>query len=405
MTSINLKDNIYWVGALEPEMRIFDIVFKADHGTSYNSYLIKDEKTVLIDTVKGKYTDQFIAKIHDLADPLAIDYIIVSHSEPDHSGALQEILRYAKNAKIIASKSGGHLLKSLLTVPFDLIKIDDCPLLNIGTYDLQFISAPYLHWPDSMFTYVKQEKILFTCDVFSAHYCDERIFDDLMPNIDSYEHYYFDCIMRPFKSYALKAIEKIKDLKIDIIATGHGPILRKNPRRNIENWLKWSKLDLEGRKNILILYTSIYGNTKKMAHAIAKGASSRDADIKLIDIMETDFQAIRDDIEKADGILIGSPTIAGDVPRPVWDVLSLISSVKSMILLSSTFGSFGWSGEATSMLEERLKGLHIRLHKPSLKIKLIADDSALSECEGFGSEFADALQTLYSKLKPENKKQ
>ncbi len=404
MDTINLTDDIYWVGALEPDMRVFDVVFKTDHGTTYNSYLIKDEKTVLIDTVKGKFTDEFIAKVRALTDPKAIDYIIVSHTEPDHSGALQEILKIAINAKIIVSKSGGHLLKSLLNIPFDFIKIEDCPRLNIGKNDIQFISAPYLHWPDSIFTYVKQEKILFTCDVFSSHFCDERIFDDLMSNFDSYQHYYFDCIMRPYKSYALKAIDKIKELKIDIIATGHGPILRKNPKRYVENWLKWSKPDLEGRKNILILYATIYGNTRKMANAIAKGASTRDADVKLIDIMETDFQNIRDDIEKADGILVGSPTIAGDVPSPVWDALSLISSVKSMILLGATFGSFGWSGEATKMMEERLNGLHIRLHKPSLKIKLVADQAALSECEGFGIEFADALQKLYSKLRPGNSK-
>ncbi|MDR4506000.1 MAG: FprA family A-type flavoprotein [Candidatus Scalindua sp.] len=399
MASINLKDNIYWVGALEPDMRIFDIVFETDHGTTYNSYLIKDEKTVLIDTVKGKFTDEFLSKINDLTDPQTIDYIIVSHTEPDHSGSLQELLKYAKNAKIIASKSGGHLLKSLLTIPVDVITIEDCPRLTIGTNDLQFIPAPYLHWPDTIFTYLEQEKILFSCDVFSSHYCDERIFDDLMSNFDSYQHYYFDCIMRPYKSYVLKAVDKIKDLKIEIIATGHGPVLRKTPKKYIENWRKWSETGLRERKNILILYTTIYGNTEKMADAIAKGASGRDADVTLVDIMETNFQKIRDDLEKADGILIGSPTIAGDVPKPVWDALSLISSVQSMILLGSAFGSFGWSGEATRMMEDRLSGLHIRLHKPSLKIKLTADKTILSKCEEFGIEFADALQKLYAKLR------
>ncbi|MHC4307170.1 MAG: FprA family A-type flavoprotein [Planctomycetota bacterium] len=392
MDSLKIKDNIYWVGALDPEMRIFDLIFKTDNGTTYNSYLIKDEKTALIDTVKKPFTAEFISRLRTQIDLKDIDYIIISHTEPDHSGALSELLKYACNAKIIASKAGGHLLQNILNVPLDVTTTDKCPIIELGSCRLKFIPAPYLHWPDTIFTYLDKERILFTCDAFGAHYCDERMFDDLVGDFDPHFHYYYDSIMRPFKPYILKAIEKIEELDIDIIATAHGPIIRKNPRKYIESYRRWSQNQTDAIKNVLILYTSIYGSTKKMAEAVAKGALEEGVNVKMLDVNDTDPQFIRDAIEKADGIIVGSPTIVGDVPKPVWDALTLLSSVKSSIKLGAAFGSYGWSGEATKMVEDRLSGLHIKLHKPSLKIKLIPDDSIIEECQGFGKEFVIALE-------------
>ena len=391
MDGLKIKDNIYWVGALDPEMRIFDLIFKTDHGTTYNSYLIKDEKTALIDTVKEPFTTEFISRLNSQIDLADIDYIIVSHTEPDHTGALPELLKYASNAKIIASKAGGHLLKNILNVPFNLTTIDECPDIDLGIRKLKFFPAPYLHWPDTVFTYLDKEKILFTCDAFGAHYCDERMFDDLVGDFDTHFHYYYDGIMRPFKPYILKAIERIEGLDIDIIATAHGPIIRKNPRKYIESYLRWSQTQTDAIKNVLILYVSIYGSTKKMAEAVAKGVSEENVNVKLLDVNDTDPQFIRDAIEKADGIIVGSPTIVGDVPRPVWDALTLLSTVNSRIKLGSAFGSYGWSGEATKMVEDRLSGLHIKLHKPSLRIKLIPEDKTLKECREFGKAFVTAL--------------
>ncbi len=392
MDGLKIKDNIYWVGALDPEMRIFDLIFKTDHGTTYNSYLIKDEKTALIDTVKEPFTTEFISRINSQVDLADIDYIIVSHTEPDHTGALPELLKYACNAKIIASKAGGHLLKDILNGPFDLTTIDECPDIDLGSCKLKFFPAPYLHWPDTVFTYLDKEKILFTCDAFGAHYCDERMFDDLVGDFDPHFHYYYDGIMRPFKPYILKAIERIEGLDIDIIATAHGPIIRRNPRKYIESYLRWSQTQTDTIKNVLILYVSIYGSTKKMAKTIAKGISEEGVNVKMLDVNDTDPQFIRDAIEKADGIIVGSPTIVGDAPRPVWDALTLLSSVNSRIKLGSAFGSYGWSGEATKMVEDRLSGLHIKLHKPSFRVKLIPEEKTLKECQEFGKEFTVALK-------------
>ena len=388
MDHIKVKDNIYWVGALDPEMRTFDIVFNTDRGTTYNSYLIKDKKTALIDTVKGQFTDEFISNLRSLTDPKDIDYIVVSHTEPDHSGALSELLKSATNAKIIASKSGGHLLKGIVNGPFDLTTIDDCPQISLGAYELKFIPAPYLHWPDAIFTYLESEKILFTCDAFGAHFCDERMFNDLVDDFEHYFQYYYDCIVRPFKPYVLKAIEKIRDLDIEIVATGHGPILRKGIWKYIESYNNWSQIRTDVRKNVLVLYVSVYGNTKKLAENIAKGVAGEGVDVQLFDIHTSNHQIIRDAIEKADGILIGSPTIVGDAPEPVWDALSLISTVKTKIKSGSVFGSYGWSGEAIKMIEDRLSGLRIKLHRPPLKVKFIPDDAVLSECREFGKKFA-----------------
>ena len=392
MNGIKIKDNIYWVGALDPEMRIFDIVFKTDHGTTYNSYLIKDEKTALIDTVKKPFTTEFISRLKSQIDLKDIDYIIVNHTEPDHSGALLELLKYAGNAKIMISKAGGHLLKNIINVPVDLTIIEDNTVVDLGSCKLGFISAPYLHWPDTIWTYLEKEKILFTCDAFGSHFCDERMFDDLVGDFDNHFHYYYDSIMRPFKPYVLKAIEKIGELDIDIIATGHGPIIRKDPRKYIESYRSWSQARTDVIKNVLILYVSIYGSTNNMAEAISRGVSEAGVNTRILDMNNSDPQFIRDAIEKADGIIVGAPTVAGDAPKPVWDALSLLSTVNSRIKLGSAFGSYGWSGEAVEMIEDRLSGLHIKLHKPSLKIKLIPDDNILKECQKFGKKFVIALE-------------
>ncbi|MBS1259586.1 MAG: Type A flavoprotein fprA [Candidatus Scalindua arabica] len=392
MNSIKIKDNIYWVGALDPEMKVFDIVFKTDHGTTYNSYLIKDEKTALIDTVKKPFTSEFISRLKSQVDLKDIDYIIVNHAEPDHSGALPELIKYASSAKIMISKSGGHLLKDIINISVDLTIIEDSTVINLGNCELRFISAPYLHWPDTMWAYLEKEKILFTCDAFGSHFCDERMFDDLVGDFDYPFHYYYDSIMRPFKPYILKAINKIGELDIDIIATGHGPIIRKDPRKHIESYRSWSKAQTDTIKNVLILYVSIYESTKNMAEAISKGVLEAGVNTRILDMNSSDHQFIRDAIERADGIIVGAPTVAGDAPKPVWDALSLLSTVKSGIKLGSVFGSYGWSGEAVKMIEDRLSGLHIKLHKPSLKIKLIPDDSILKECQEFGKKFVTALE-------------
>ncbi|MFQ5454527.1 MAG: flavodoxin domain-containing protein, partial [Candidatus Zixiibacteriota bacterium] len=202
----------------------------------------------------------------------------------------------------------------------------------------------------------------------------------------------YDSIMRPFKPYILKAIEKIEQLDIDIIAPAHGPIIRKYPRKYIESYLSWSHVQTDEVKNVLILFASIYGNTKKMAEAIAKGVSEEGVNVKMLDVNNTDHQFIRDAIEKADGIIVGSPTIVGDVPRPVWDALTLFSTVSSRIKLGAVFGSYGWSGEAAKMVEGRLSGLHIKLYKSSLRIKLIPEDKTLKKCQEFGKEFVTALE-------------
>lgn len=391
MDALKIKDNIYWVGALDSEMRIFDLIFKTDNGTTYNSYLIKGKKTALIDTVKATFTTEFISRVNSQVDLTEIDYIITSHTEPDHSGALPELLKYANQAEIITSKAGGYLLKNILNTSFKMTTIDKCPEIDLGTCVLRFFPAPYLHWPDTVFTYLDKERMLFTCDAFGAHYCDERMFDDLVGDFDPHFHYYYDSIMRPFKPYILKAIEKIEDLDIDIIAPAHGPIVRKNPWKYIESYRSWSQIQTDTKKNVLILYASIYGSTKKMAEAIAKGVLEEGVNVKMLDVNDTDPQFIRDAIEKADGLIVGSPTIVGDVPKPVWEALTLLSSVKFKIKLGSAFGSYGWSGEAAKMVEDRLSGLHIKLHKPSLRVKLIPEDTNLKECQEFGKAFVVAL--------------
>jgi NADH oxidase (H2O-forming) len=400
MKPIEVKPNIYWIGALHPELRIFDDLFMTKKGTTYNSYLIDDEKITIIDTVKAHFTDEFISRIKTKCDPTKIEYIVVNHTEPDHSGALGELLNIAVNAKIIASKTAIIFLKEILNKPFESIEAKDELIINIGKHNLKFFIAPFLHWPDTMFTYIPEDKILFPCDAFGSHFCDFRMFNDLVD--DYYDEFklYFDCLVKPFKKNVLDTIEKAKNLDIEIIAPSHGPILRHNPLEYVNIYKRWSTpkpRSSDSEKHIYILYLSPHGNTKKLADSVHKGIMNSNENLKthFIHIPAHSLNEILEYIEDADGLLIGTPTIVRDAPKPVWDILSLLSSIPlKPKLLASVFGTYGWSGEAIGIVEERLKSLRIKLMEPGFRIRFVPTDKDLASAEKFGAKFAESIMNI-----------
>lgn len=409
MKSLEIKKDIYWVGALDPNLRIFDIIMYTPYGTTYNSYVIKgSEKTAVFETVKAEFFDEYIERLKTLdIDINKIDYIIVDHTEPDHAGSVAKLLELSPKAKVVGSKTAIEFMKDIVNKNFSYITVNDGDTLSLGNKTLKFISAPLLHWPDSIYTYVPEDNMLFTCDSFGSHYSSENVFNDLIENRRHYMDalkYYFDCIMGPFKPYVLKAIDKIKDLKIDVICPGHGPVLRENPWEIVNIYKNWSTPEPSSEKDkVTISYVSAYGYTRELANEIAKGIKSKgDFDIKLYDVIHHEMADILKDINESSGILFGSPTINSDLLEPIRDILTKLNPLVHGGKVAGAFGSFGWSGEAVHNMENRLKELRMDMALPSVKVKFKPSEEDFKTAFNYGEAFAEKL---LSKKNPSNGKQ
>lgn len=396
---IEIAPNIYFIGVFDPDIRTFDIIMKTANGSSYNSYLIKTEEGVIIlDTVKLEFQDEFFKKIEQLCSYEEIKYVISHHLEPDHAGAIPELIKRASKAKVLISPQATSMLKAITqkeNIDFETVWTNKS--LTLGNKTIRFLTTPYLHWPETMSSYVEEDKLLFSGDVFGSHYYDKRLFDDLVGDFFYSFKYYYDHIMRPFKSYVLNAIKLYDNLEIDIIATLHGPILRNKPQKYIEYYRKWSQEDYKvvahGNKILSIFYLTSYKNTKNMAEAISEGAQRVEGVItNVYDLAFIEEENMINILEESDGLLIGSPTINADAPKPVWDLLSCMIFLEKRGKIGGAFGSYGWSGEAVDMIMHRLKSLKFRVPiLESQKIKLIPTEKELENCHEYGVEFAEIL--------------
>ncbi len=396
MNPIPLATGVHWVGVVNPDLRVFDVIMHTAHGTSYNAYLVRGQKTALIDAVKHGFGSALLAKIGALIDPAEIDYVIINHTEPDHSGALAEVLAAAPRAEVIASRSGALLLPHVLNRDLPIRRVGDGDRLDLGGKTLRFVSAPFLHWPDTMFTYLEEDAILFPCDVLGAHYATEDLFDDLAGDFEADWRYYFDMIMRPFKDKMLEALAKIEGWPLRMIAPSHGPVLRTDPQRYIDLYRAWSTPPERGpAPRLVVAYVSAYGNTRRMAQAVAEGARQAGAQVRLVDAEHEGPAELLDEIEAADALLAGSSTIVGDAIKPIWDLLSGLATVRLKGKLGGVFGSYGWSGEAIRMLEERLKSLKLKLPEPAVKAILVPTSDDLAACHELGRRIVAHLQGVF----------
>lgn len=391
--TIEIKDGIYWLGARHPELRVFDDLFPTEHGTTYNSYLIKGtEKNVLIDTVKAKFVDQFLDKVKALIPLEKLDYIVVNHAEPDHSGSLSYLLEHCPNVTVVSTQAAKNFLGNMMHKPFQSKVVKEGDTIELGGRTLRFVMAPFLHWPDTMFTKLEEDTILFSCDAFGAHFCatNGHIFNDEMEDFSSAREFYFDCLMRPFKDKVLQAIEKIRHDTITMICPSHGPILRRDPWQAIHQYELWSK-PTSFSKKVVLLYISPHGNTEKMAHAVATGARLDGVEVTRHHIVGLSENALRQLMEEADALVFGVPTVNRDVPKPMWDVLALLSSVKLKTNIAAIFGSYGWSGEACKMVEERLKGMGFKLVTDPVRTMFTPTEETLTLCRELGALTAEQV--------------
>lgn len=393
----NVTDDVKWIGILDYEIVTFDIVMETEYGTTYNSYFINAEKKTVIETAKEKFHDTYLRKLSSVTDPSDIEYIILNHTEPDHSGSLNHLLKLAPDAVVVGSGNAIRYLNDMVGTSFKSLVVKDGDTLDLGNKTLRFVSAPNLHWPDSIYTYLEEDKLLFTCDSFGAHYCDEEMFDDMVVDYSDSFKYYFDVILRPFSRFMLKAIEKISPLEIDAICPGHGPILRSTWKEKVGLSKKYAEeyLDITSVKpikNVLLMYVSAYGYTKEMAEIIKIGLEGvPDTEVTLLDIENIDLGELESEVVKADGLLVGSPTINQNTLLPVYRLFAVINPLRDKGKHAAAFGSYGWSGEASGIIAGNLKSLKLNVMEELGRFKFSPDEEKRIELLAFGTRFASEL--------------
>ncbi len=387
-----LNDDVSWVGVLDEDIVTFDIVMETQYGTTYNAFFINAEKKVVIDTVKKTFRKDFIQKLSTLTDPAEIDYIICNHTEPDHSGSLTYLLDMAPNATVIGSGQALNYLSEMIGRPFKSMKIRDGDTLDLGNKTLRFIGAANLHWPDTIYTYLEEDNILFTCDSFGSHYSNEKMFDDEVGDFHDAFRYYFDVILKPFSKFMLKAIDKIDALDISMICPGHGPILRSSWQEKVRLSAELASAYLEflvgNEKRVLIAYVSAYGYTGEMAETIASGIKETgDIEVEVVDIENIQLGELEELIVRSGGLLVGSPTINRNTLLPVYRMFSVINPIRDKGKLAASFGSYGWSGEAVPLIEEHLRNMKLDIVQDGLATKFFPSEEQKEALMDFGRTF------------------
>jgi anaerobic nitric oxide reductase flavorubredoxin len=392
MPPVEVSKDVFWVGAVDWNIRFFHgFAYSTHRGTTYNAYLMIDEKIALIDTVRGSFASEMLENIKTIVDPAKIDYVVANHVESDHSGALPEVLKVAPNAKIIGTAQCKEGLQKHYFGNWDFRAVTTGNKLNLGEKTLEFIEAPMLHWPDSMFTYVETNALLLPNDAFGQHWATSKRFDDEVDQntlLDEAAKYYAN-ILWPFSRLVEKKIAEIQNLglKIDVIAPSHGLIWRSNPTNIVEAYLRWAKG--AAKNKILVVYDTMWHSTEKMAKAIVEGITCEDVEAILLRLPFSDRGDIIKELLEAKGILIGSSTINNGVLPSVAPFLEELRGLRPRNKLAAAFGSYGWGGGAVKTIEEALTKAGMEIAAPAPTVRWVPDKGEIQQCVEFGKSFAE----------------
>ncbi len=389
MAKVLLSEGINWVGVVDWNMRDFH-GYVTRRGTTYNAYLIQDEKTALVDTVKHTFSSELLRNICEITDPEKIDYIIVNHVEMDHSSSLPMIAKHAKNATLIASQRGKDAIIEHYGADFRIKVVKTGDELKLGKRTLRFIEAPMLHWPDSMFTYVVEDKILMPNDAFGQHFATSQRFDDEVDGHVLMEEatIYFANILMPFAPLITRKLEEVTKLGIPIamIAPSHGIIWRSDPSKIIQAYADWSAG--VSKNKVVIVFDTMWGSTDKMARAIAEGVASQGVDVKLLKLRAANRTEAMTEILDAKAVVVGSPTLNNSMFPTLGSFLTYAMGLKPKGKLWSFFGSYGWGGGAVKNMAEMAQKAGFQVHEPSIEVKYVPDQEDLKKCFEFGQQIA-----------------
>ncbi len=394
MSIREIKENVYWVGAIDWNIRDFH-GYSTEQGTTYNAYLVKDEKTALFDTVKKNLKDDLLFHLRELVDPEQIDYMIVNHVEMDHSGCLPEIIDLIKPEKVFCSKNG---MKAMIDHfhredwPYEVVKTGDS--ISLGGKTVTFLETPMLHWPDSMFSYINEDKLLISSDAFGQHMATTERFADEVDQCDLWHNAkkYYANILMLFSPNVQRLLGKVAEmgLQIDMIAPDHGLIWRENPAQIIEAYDKWSSYTKTDKA--LVIYDSMWHSTDLMAKTICGEIAKSGIEAKLLNLKANHRSDIMTDVLDAKALVLGSPTLNNGMMPALADFLTYLKGLRPKGQVAAAFGSFGWSGEAVKHINGYLEEMKLELAHPGLKVKNVPRDENYSECRELAREVAKAIK-------------
>lgn len=395
--AFKINETVTWVGKIDWELRTFHGEEYSTHrGSSYNSYLIRDEKTVLIDTVWQPFSKEFISNLKNEIDLNKIDYIIVNHSEIDHSGAMVDLMREIPNTPIYCTKNGAKILKGHYHQDWNFVEVKTGDTLVIGKNKLVFVEAKMLHWPDTMFTYLTGENILFSNDAFGQHYASELMYNDKVDSAELYQEAikYYANILTPFSKFVVKKIEEVLSLNlpVNMICPSHGIIWRENPLQIVNKYMEWAKNYKENQ--ITIIYDTMWNATRRMAEAIAEGIKEYDKDIviKIFNSSRGNKNDIISEVFKSKLVLVGSSTINKGVLSSTAAILEMIKGLDFKEKKGSAFGSYGWSGESVKLITEEMKKAGFEIVSDGIMEIWAPDETALSRCRDFGKSIVESIK-------------
>ena len=392
-----ITDKVAWVGKIDWELRRFHgDEYSTHRGSSYNSYLIRDEKTVLIDTVWEPFAEEFVENLKKEIDLNEIDYIIANHGEVDHSGALPTLLREIPGVPVYCTANGAKILKAHYHEDWNFVEVKTGDELDLGESKLIFVEARMLHWPDSMFTYMTGENILFSNDAFGQHYASELLYNDLVDQAELYQEAikYYANILTPFSPLVTNKIKEVLgfNLPVNMIATSHGIIWRDNPAQIIEKYLEWAGGYQENQ--ITLVYDTMWNATRRMAEGIAEGIKLENPDlvVKLYNAANSDKNDIITEMFKSKGVLVGSSTVNKSIMSATGGILDMVKGLGFKNKKAAAFGSYGWSGESVDIITNRLKDAKFEVVDDGLKALWNPDEDAMNECIKYGRRFAKSFK-------------
>ena len=392
-----VTDKVTWVGKIDWELVTFHgNELSTFRGSSYNSYLVRDQKTVLIDTCWLPFDKEFVANLEREINLEQIDYIVMNHNEIDHSGALPALMERLPNVPIYCTKKGEGIIRGHYHKDWNFVNVKTGDALDLGENKLVFIEAPMLHWPDTMFSYLTGEHILFSNDVFGQHYASEELFNDNVPAEIVYAEAlkYYTNIITPYSPMVTRKIKELLDMHVPVsmICPSHGILWRDNPMQIVETYQKWAADYQENQ--ITLIYDTMWNSTRRMAECIAEGIREEDPDvvIKLYNSSKEDKNDIATEVFKSRAILVGSPTINYGFAYSTGGIMELIRGLKFKKKKAAAFGSYGWSGEAVKEITEMLKGTGFAIVNDGIRCQWVPDEAHLEECRAYGREFAKACR-------------
>lgn len=362
MGSKEIAPKVFWVGAKHHNRRLFDGLIPLPHGTSYNAYLVVgSKKSALIDTVNPGFEKELLAKISERIDPAKLDYVIMNHAEPDHANAARDVLAVAKNAKLVAGVRGKEAAMMYFDIPEDRIMVvDESSIIDLGGKTLKFLDTPWLHWPETIFTYLEEDKILFPCDFFGSHLAVGEFYADEYGNENTLDmaKLYFAEIMMPFRKPGRTAIEKVNKIGPKMIAPSHGMIWRE-PKIILDEYTKWTSEKFQ--RKVMIVYVSMWGSTEKMVLALRDALVKKGITVQLFDIPNTEIGHIAKELVDTPVIVVGAPTVLGGVHPVAAYATMLVKALRAPTTYAAVLTSYGWSGGAVKALQGILEGTKIEV--------------------------------------------